>query len=250
METNNLQSIATQYFTCCQPPNELVLKSGEKLGPITLAYETYGKLNKDKSNAILLLHALTMDTHAAGLNKEDNRPGWWDFMIGPGKAIDTDKYFIICSNVIGGCKGSTGPSSVNPKTGKPYGLSFPVITIRDMVAAQKLLVEHFGIKRLLNVAGGSMGGNQALEWSVQYPDMVQSAIIIATNYRHNAQQIALQVVGRQAVMSDPDWQGGDYYGKTIPARGLALARMIGHITYMSEKSMDEKFGRKLTKKEK
>jgi len=242
--------VETKYFTGCEEPHGLVLKSGEKLGPITLAYETYGSLNQDKSNAILILHALTGDAHAAGKHKGDTKPGWWDIMIGPGKAFDTDKYFVICSNVIGGCKGSTGPSSINPKTGKPYGLSFPVITIQDMVSAQKLLIEHLGIEKLLSIAGGSMGGSQALQWVIQFPDMVHSAITIATNYRHNAQQIALHVVGRQAIMSDPEWRGGDYYGKTIPSRGLALARMIGHITYMSEKSMDEKFGRKRINKEK
>ena len=248
--TESLGIVPTQYFTCCEPPDELVLKSGEKLGPITLAYETYGELNKDKSNAILVLHALTGDAHAAGFHPGDKKPGWWDIMIGPGKPFDTNQYFVICSNVLGSCKGSTGPSSINPKTNKPYGLSFPVITIHDMVAAQKLLIDHLGIKKLLSVAGGSMGGSKALKWAVLYPEYVHSSIVIATNYRHSAQQIALHEVGRQAVMSDPDWQGGDYYGKSIPARGLALARMIGHITYMSDQSMDEKFGRKLIGKEK
>lgn len=246
----NTNIIETQYLTSFEPPHALVLKSGETLGPITIAYETYGKLNSDKSNAVLILHALTGDAHAAGFLKNETKPGWWDIMIGPGKPFDTNKYFIICSNVLGGCKGTTGPSSVNPKTKKPYGLSFPFITIKDMVVVQKRLIDHLGIKKLLSVAGGSMGGLQALKWAILYPDNVHSAIVIATNYRHSAQQIALHVVGRQAIMSDPDWQGGDYYGKSIPARGLALARMIGHITYMSEKSMDEKFGRRLIGKEK
>jgi homoserine O-acetyltransferase/O-succinyltransferase len=249
MNEKNLNIVETQHYTCYEPPNELKLKSGEELGPITIAYETYGRLNQDKSNAILILHALTGDAHAAGYHAGDNKPGWWDIMIGPNKPFDTNKYFVICSNVLGGCKGTTGPSSINPKSGKPYGLSFPVITIKDMVVVQKKLIDYLGIKKLLNVAGGSMGGSQALKWTTLYPEAVHSAIVIATNYRHNAQQIALQVVGRQAVMSDPDWRGGDYYGRTIPARGLALARMIGHITYMSEKSMDEKFGRKLIGKE-
>jgi homoserine O-acetyltransferase len=250
MEPNSLQNVETKYFTFAEPPNELVLKSGVKLGPITLAYETYGKLNAEKSNAILVFHALTGDAHAAGFHAGASKPGWWDPMIGPGKAFDTDKYFIISSNVIGSCKGSTGPASINPATNKPYGLSFPVVTIDDMVVAQKYLIDHLGIKKLLSVAGGSMGGLQALLWATMFPEYVNSTIAIATNTRHTAQQIALHEVARQAIMSDPDWQNGDYYGRTIPARGLALSRMIGHITYMSEKSMEEKFGRKLISKEK
>ncbi len=252
MAVNNEQSIGIVeplFYTCFEPPHELKLESGMKLGPITLAYETYGVLNKDKSNAILIFHTLTSDAHAAGLQKGDKKPGWWDGIIGPGKAFDTNKYFVICSNVIGSCKGSTGPSSINPETGKPYGLNFPVVTIEDMVVAQKKLIDHLGIKKLFSISGGSMGGLQALKWVVLYPDCVTSAILVATNYRHSAQQIALHEVCRQAIMSDPDWQNGDYYGKTIPARGLALSRMIGHITYMSDKSMDEKFGRKLIGKE-
>ena len=245
-----MQIVETQYYTFAQAPNELKLKSGVSLGPITLAYETYGTLNKDRSNAIMVFHSLTGDAHAAFYHEGHDNPGWWDTMIGPGKGFDTDKYFVICSNVLGGCKGSTGPASINPKTGKPFGLSFPFITIEDMVAAQKHLIDHLGIKKLLCVAGGSMGGLQALIWATQYPDYVQSVIAIATNTRHTAQQIALHEVARQAIMGDPDWQGGEYYGKSIPARGLALARMIGHITYMSDKSMDEKFGRKLIAKEK
>lgn len=245
-----MQIVETKFYTFCEPPNELKLKSGVTLGPITLAYETYGTLNSDRSNAILVCHSLTADAHAAFYHAGETKPGWWDPMIGPGKAFDTDKYFIISSNVIGGCKGSTGPASINPKTGKPYGLSFPFVTIDDMVAAQKYLVEHLGIKKLLGVAGGSMGGLQALIWATEYPDLVHSVIAIATNTRHSAQQIALHEVARQAIMSDPDWQNGDYYGQSIPARGLALARMIGHITYMSDKSMEEKFGRKLISKEK
>ena len=241
--------VETQYYTFAEPPHELKLKSGVSLGPITLAYETYGTLNTDKSNAIMVFHSLTGDAHAAFFHKGEEKPGWWDSMIGPGKGFDTDKYFVICANVIGGCRGSTGPASINPKIGKPFGLSFPFVTIDDMVAAQKHLIDHLGIKKLLCVAGGSMGGLQALIWATQYPDYVQSVIAIATNTRHTAQQIALHEVARQAIMGDPDWQGGDYYGKSIPARGLALARMIGHITYMSDKSMDEKFGRKLIAKE-
>jgi len=242
--------VETQYFTFAHAPNELVLKSGMKFGPVTLAYETYGQLNQDKSNAILIFHALTGDAHAAGYHKEAKTAGWWDPMIGQGKAFDTDKYFIICANVIGGCKGSTGPSSINPTTGKPYGLSFPVITIEDMVVSQKYLIDHLGIKKLLAVAGGSMGGLMAMEWSLRFPESVQSAILIATNYKHTAQQIALHEVARQAIMSDPNWNKGDYYGKELPAQGMSVSRMIGHITYMSERSMEEKFGRKLQDKEK
>jgi len=242
--------VETQYYTFAHPPNELVLESGEKLGPITLAYETYGELNKDRTNAILILHALSGDAHVAGYHKGDRKPGWWDNMVGPGKAFDTNKYFVICSNVIGGCKGSTGPSSINPATGKPYGLDFPVITIRDMVNAQRYLIDYLGIEKLLCVAGGSMGGMQALQWTVSYPERVRSAIPIATASRNKAMQIAFNEVGRQAIMSDPNWNRGDYYGKTPPNTGLAIARMVGHITYLSETSMEQKFGRRLRQKEK
>jgi len=248
-QKENLGIVETQFFTFAQPPHEMVLESGVKFGPITIAYETYGTLNHNKSNAILVFHSLSMDAHAAGYHKGDKNPGWWDAMIGPGKALDTNKYFIISSNVLGSCKGSTGPASINEKTNKPYGLSFPMITISDMVNAQKYLIDHLGVKKLLSVVGGSMGGLQALLWVVNYRDIVSSVIAIATNTRQTAQQIAFHEVGRQAIMSDPDWQKGDYYGKSIPAKGLALARMIGHITYMSDQSMDEKFGRKLITKE-
>ncbi|MBI3602221.1 MAG: homoserine O-acetyltransferase [Candidatus Omnitrophica bacterium] len=244
------QYVETQYYTFAHPPHELVLKSGIKLGPVTLAYETYGKLNAAKSNAILIFHALTGDAHAAGFHQDAKDPGWWDPMIGSGKAFDTDKYFVICANVLGGCKGSTGPSSLNPAMGKPWALSFPVVTIEDMVVAQKYLIDHLGIKKLLSASGGSMGGLLALEWAVRFPDTLQSAILIATNYKHTAQQIALHEVARQAIMSDPNWNKGDYYGKALPAQGMAVSRMMGHITYMSERSMEEKFGRKLKGKEK
>lgn len=237
--------IETQYYTFAYPPNECILENGEKLEPITLAFETYGKLNEDKSNAILILHALSGDAHAAGFHKGDENPGWWDNMIGPGKAFDTDKYFIICSNIIGGCQGSTGPSSINQKTNKPYGLNLPVITVRDMVNAQRQLIDYLGIERLFSVAGGSMGGMQALEWVVSYPERVRSAIPIATALRHSPQQIAFNEVGRQAIMADSNWREGNYYGGALPASGLAVARMVGHITYMSDKSMAKKFGRRL-----
>jgi homoserine O-acetyltransferase len=237
--------VETKYFTFGNPPNELKLESGEKLGPVTLAYETYGVLNDDKSNAILILHALTGNAHVAGYHPGDKDPGWWDNMIGHGKAFDVDKYFVICSNVIGGCHGSTGPSSINPKTDRPYGLDFPLVTVKDMVAAQSYLVKSLGIKKLVSVAGGSMGGMQVLQWTISFPEMVATAISIATSARHSPQQIAFNEVGRQAIMADPDWNDGNYYGNSAPRRGLSVARMIGHITYMSDVSMGEKFGRRV-----
>jgi len=237
--------VETKYFTFGNPPNELKLESGEKLGPVTLAYETYGVLNDDKSNAILILHALTGNAHVAGYHPGDKDPGWWDNMIGHGKAFDVDKYFVICSNVIGGCHGSTGPSSINPKTDRPYGLDFPLVTVKDMVAAQSYLVKSLGIKKLVCVAGGSMGGMQVLQWTVSFPEMVATAIPIATSARHSPQQIAFNEVGRQAIMADSNWNDGNYYGKSAPRSGLSVARMIGHITYMSDVSMGEKFGRRV-----
>lgn len=237
--------VETEYFTFASPPDELILDSGEKLGPITLAYETYGKLNAKRTNAILVLHALSGDAHAAGFHIGDEKPGWWDEMIGPGKAFDTYKYFMISSNVLGGCKGSTGPSSINPVMNRPYGLDFPTITIKDMVNAQRRLIDHLGIEKLLCVVGGSMGGMQALQWAASYPERVRSVIPIATTLKHSPQQIAFNEVGRQAIMADPDWKGGNYYGSAPAAKGLAVARMIGHITYMSDTSMSEKFGRRI-----
>ena len=248
IENESVGIAQTKYFTFAEPPQELLLEGGQKLGPITLAYETYGELNPDKSNAVLIVHALSGDAHVAGYHEGEKDPGWWDSMIGPGKAFDTTKYFVICSNVIGGCKGSTGPSSVNPKTGKPYALDFPIITIADMVNAQKYLIDYLEIKRLLCVAGGSMGGMQVLEWVASYPERVHCAIPIATTLKHSPQQIAFDEVGRQAVMADPDWRQGDYYASGQPERGLAVARMIGHITYMSDRSMEEKFSRRLKEK--
>jgi homoserine O-acetyltransferase len=229
--------------------DSISLDNGATLGPIEIAYETYGQLNEARSNAILTLHAFSGDAHAAGISHETGKPGWWDNMIGPGKAFDTNKYFVICANVLGGCRGTTGPSSINPETGCPYAMAFPVITIGDMVRAQKMLIDSLGIRRLLAVTGGSMGGMQALEWAVSYPDRVVAAIPIATTTRHSAQQIAFNEVGRQAIMADPDWNEGNYYGRNPPARGLAVARMVGHITYMSDDSMREKFGRRLRGKE-
>ncbi len=241
----NLEITETKYFSFAEPPDELLLESERTLGTITLAYETYGTLNHDKTNAILVAHALSGDAHAAGFYQGDKNPGWWDSMIGPGKAFDTNRYFVICSNVIGGCKGSTGPASLNPKTGKPYGLDFPVITIADMVEAQRHLVDSFGIEKLLSVAGGSMGGMQALQWVASYGERLRSAIPIATALKHSPQQIAFDEVGRQSIMADPAWRQGDYYDSGQPEKGLAVARMIGHITFMSDQSMEEKFSRKL-----
>jgi homoserine O-acetyltransferase/O-succinyltransferase len=247
-DENSVGIVKTKYFTFAEPPDELKLESGQVLGPITLAYETYGTLNEEKSNAILIEHALSGDAHAAGFHEGEKDPGWWDSMIGQGKAFDTTKYFVICSNVIGGCRGSTGPSSINPRTGKPYALEFPLITISDMVNAQRYLIDNLGIDRLLCVVGGSMGGMQALQWVASYPDRVRSSIPIATTLKHSPQQIAFDEVGRQAVMADPDWQEGAYYGHAQPEKGLSVARMVGHITYMSDQSMEEKFSRRLRDK--
>lgn len=227
----------------------LSLDSGERLEPVTIAYETYGELNEERSNAVLIAHALSGDAHAAGYHQGDDRPGWWETMIGPGKGFDTDRFFVICSNVIGGCKGSTGPISISPATGTEYGLGFPVVTVGDMVRAQKLLVDHLGIERLLSVSGGSMGGMQALQWTVAYPEAVASCIPIAATAKHSPMQIAFNEVGRLAIMSDPKWNNGDYYGGPAPDSGLAVARMIGHITYLSDESMRAKFGRRLRDKE-
>jgi homoserine O-acetyltransferase len=227
----------------------LALDCGVTLRQIEVAYETYGSLSAARDNAILVLHAFSGDAHAAGISKETGQPGWWAPMIGPGLAFDTNRYFVISSNVLGGCRGTTGPSSFDPSTGSRYGASFPVITINDMVRLQKMLIEHLGIERLLAVAGGSMGGIQALAWTVMYPDAVVAAIPIACTARHSAQQIAFNEVGRQAVMADLDWAEGNYYDGKPPSRGLAVARMVGHITYMSDASMRQKFGRRLRDKD-
>ena len=236
--------VETKYFDFAEPPDELLLDCGENVGPITVAYETYGSLNEEKSNAILILHAFSGDAHAAGWHDGASKPGWWDDMIGPGKAFDTEKYFVICSNVLGGCKGTTGPSSIDPRTGEHYGADFPPVGIPDMVRVQARLLDHLGIEKLLSVAGGSMGGQQVLEWLVACPQRAGSAIAIATAAKHSPQQIAFNEVGRQAIMADPNWKGSQYYGTEQPAKGLSVARMIGHITYMSDTSMSNKFGRR------
>ena len=242
--------VEKQYFTFAHPPNEMNLDNKSKIGPITIAYETYGTLDDSKNNVILVLHALTGDSHAAGYySTTDDKPGWWDSMIGPGKGIDTDKYFVICSNILGGCMGSTGPSSINPETGRPYGMSLPFISIADMVRAQKALLDHLGIEKLLSAIGGSMGGMQVLQWTIQYPEMVRAAIPLATTMRHSALAIAFNEVARQAITADPNWNKGDYYGGKKPDLGLSVARMIGHITYLSDEAMRRKFGRRLQDKE-
>ncbi len=241
--------VEKQFFTWAEPPQAMRLESGASLGPVTVAYETYGSLNEENSNAVLICHALSGDSHVAGYyNESDPKPGWWDIMIGPGKGIDTNRYFVICTNVLGSCMGSTGPSSVNPATGRPYGRDFPVVTIGDMVRAQKQLLDTLGIKKIRSVVGGSIGGMQVLEWCVRYPEAVVSAIPLATTTRHSALAIAFNEVARQAIMADPNWSNGDYYAGPKPDHGLAVARMIGHITYLSDESMRLKFGRRLQDK--
>lgn len=226
----------------------LKLVSGAELGPVEVAYETYGELNADHSNAIFICHALSGDAHAAGLHAGDDpkRPGWWDNIVGPGRPLDTDRFFVICANVLGGCKGTTGPSSINPETGKPWGLRFPLVQVRDLVNVHRALLRELGIGRLLAAVGGSLGGMQALMWAIDHPAEVRGAVIIAASARLTAQNIAFSAVAREAIMRDPDFAGGDYYGnERRPDRGLSLARMIGHITYLSEESMREKFGRRI-----
>ena len=238
-----------KFYTFAEPPHEMKLESGGEFGPVTIAYETYGSLDPDRRNAILILHALSGDSHAAGYySTDDPKPGWWDIMIGPGKGIDTDKYFVICCNILGSCMGSTGPSSLNPKTNRPFGLEFPVVTIGDMVRAQKAVLDYLGVEKVLSVIGGSIGGMQVLEWCVRYPEMVESAIPLASTTRHSALAIAFNEVARQAIMADPNWKNGDYYSGTRPNLGLAVARMIGHITYLSDEAMRLKFGRRLQDK--
>ncbi|WP_183858421.1 homoserine O-acetyltransferase MetX [Prosthecomicrobium pneumaticum] len=229
----------------------LVLDSGATIEDWQIAYQTYGTLDAKRSNAVLVCHALTGDQHAASRNPVTGKPGWWETMVGPGKPIDTDRYFVICSNVLGGCMGTTGPASTNPATGRVWGLDLPVVTIRDMVRAQAALVDALGIETLFCVAGGSMGGMQVLEWAASYPQRVFCALPIATAARHSSQNIAFHEVGRQAVMADPEWNGGRYLELgTNPKKGLAVARMAAHITYMSEEGLHRKFGRELQNREK
>lgn len=244
VEHGSVGIVETKTYKFAHPPNKFTLENGQELGPITIAYETYGELNENRDNVILIEHALTANAHAAGRHfRDDKYPGWWDVMIGPGKAFDTAKYFVICANILGSCYGTTGPSSVNPETGKPYGLSFPLVTIRDMVRTQRELLDHLGIKRVRAITGGSMGGMQAIEWALLYPQLVDSIILIATAARSTPQSIAMHKVGLRAIMDDPNWEGGNYYGKEPPNKGLAIARMLGHITYLSDRILWEKFGR-------
>ena len=224
----------------------LQMDAGVNFAPLTIAYQTYGALNAAKSNAFLICHALTGDQHVANRNPVTGKNGWWATMIGPGKPIDTERFFVVCANVVGGCMGTTGPASTNPATGKPYGLDFPVVTIADMVRAQAMLIDHLGIETLFCVAGGSMGGMQVLQWAASFPERVFSALPIATAARHSSQNIAFHEVGRQAIMADPDWRNGHYLSEGVsPSKGLAVARMAAHITYLSENALHRKFGRKL-----
>jgi len=236
--------LVEQRFHTWQEP--LPLESGASLGPITLAYETYGKLDAGRRNAVLIMHALSGDAHVAGRHRpEARKPGWWDTMVGPGKAFDTERYFVICANILGGCQGSTGPSSINPRTGERYNLAFPVITIRDMVEAQIRLLDVLGVEQLLATAGGSMGGMQVLQLAAAHPERVRLAIPLATTARSSAQAIALSAIGRRAIMADPRWRGGNYPVDDPPADGLAIARMVGHITYLSDERLEWRFGRRL-----
>ena len=224
----------------------LAMDAGVSLSPFTVAYQTYGTLNAAKSNAILVCHALTGDQHVANANPLTGKPGWWTSLVGPGKTVDTNRYFVICSNVIGGCMGTTGPASLNPGTDRPYALDLPMVTIRDMVRAQAMLIDHLGIDTLFCVVGGSMGGMQVLQWAASYPERVFSAMPVATAARHSSQNIAFHEVGRQAVMADPEWCKGRYLDEgKYPGKGLAVARMAAHITYLSEQALQRKFGRRL-----
>ncbi|MCK9263662.1 MAG: homoserine O-acetyltransferase [Deltaproteobacteria bacterium] len=232
--------VETQLLSLDRP---FRFESGDILPRVDIAYETYGRLNERRDNAVLIEHALSGDAHAAFYHKGDRKPGWWDCMIGPGKAFDTDRYFVICSNVIGGCRGTSGPASIDPATDRPYGLTFPPLSVRDMVEVQRVLLRHLGIDRLTCIAGGSMGGMQALQFFCDYPFQFESFICIASSMKHSAQQIAFNEVGRRAIMADPRWNNGNYYDSAPPEGGLSVARMIGHITYLSEKMMQEKFGR-------
>jgi homoserine O-acetyltransferase/O-succinyltransferase len=247
-DTGNAGVVRTRHVTLAKPPDMLALESGRTLGPITVAYETYGALSERKDNAILVCHALSGDAHVAGLHSErDTRAGWWDMLIGPGKALDTERYFVICANVLGGCSGTTGPSSVNPHDAgrRRYATGFPIITIADMVNVQVRLLDRLGVPRLLAAIGGSMGGMQVLQLSVAYPQRVHMAIPMACSAYQPPQSVAFNEVGRQAIMADPDWNLGEYYGGAPPRKGLAVARMVGHITYLSDEAMREKFGRRL-----
>jgi len=246
LEKNSVLIVKSLNVRVVEESQPLKLSCGKSIAPVDVTYETIGELNDNQNNAILVCHALSGDAHVAGKHHpDDKKSGWWDSMIGPGKPIDTNKYFVICSNILGGCSGTTGPSSLNPETKVPYGLDFPIITISDMVKVQKLLLDKIGVKKLLAVIGGSMGGMQALQWAIEYPDLLQSAIAIATTTNLTPQSIAFDAVGRNAILSDPNFSTGQYHSGKNPDIGLSIARMIGHITYLSEEGMREKFGRQL-----
>ena len=242
VEEGSVGRVATKSLTFDEP---VVLDEGARLAPVTVAYETYGELNAAADNAILVEHALTASAHVAGRHDPSDRaPGWWDVMIGRGRALDTTKYFVVCSNLLGSCYGTTGPSSSNPETGRPYGLAFPRITVGDMVRVQRELVRRLGIRRLRAVVGGSMGGMQAIEWSLRYPELVDSMMLVASAARATPQSIAIHKVGIEAIFSDANFRAGDYYGKQPPHQGLAIARMLGHVTYLSDRWLWQKFGRR------
>lgn len=238
--------VSTKFVNLFESSSLLVLAGGQRIGPITVAYETYGELSPQRDNAIFVCHALTGDAHVAGKHKIDSRkPGWWDELVGPDKGLDTNRYFVICANVLGGCQGTTGPNCVDPNTKLRYALNFPFITVEDMVQVHSELVRHLGIDRLLGVIGGSLGGMQVLSWAAKFPDQIRSAIVLASGAKLSAQGIAFNMVGRRAITADPNFNAGDYYDSEVPRVGLSLARMVAHITYLSEASMEKKFGRRL-----
>ncbi|MEQ9406798.1 MAG: homoserine O-acetyltransferase [Fuerstiella sp.] len=243
---NSVGIVATQNATLFEPPHVLRLQCGAELGPVNVAYETYGTLNEQRDNAVFVCHALTGDAHAAGLHNADQaKPGWWDGFIGPGKGLDTDRYFVICANVLGGCQGTTGPGSIDPGSGQRFCLNFPFLTVADIITVHSELVRHLGISRLLAVVGGSLGGMQVLEWAVRFPDQMCGSVVLASSHKLAAQGIAFNAVGRRAIYADPGFANGRYYDSEGPRYGLALARMVAHITYLSEDSIELKFGRRL-----
>ena len=244
---NSVGFVPKRSASLFEPPNPLRLAGGGELGPVTVSYETYGELSPQRDNAIFVCHALTGDAHVAGYHTpQDRKTGWWDEFVGPGKGLDTNRYFVICANCLGGCQGTTGPLSLNPQNGEPYGLNFPFMTVGDMVEVPAGLVRHLGIEKLLSIVGGSLGGMQVLEWAARYPQMVQSAICMASAAKLTAQGIAFNAVGRRAICTDPNFHGGQYYDKPIgPKVGRALARMVAHITYLSDASIELKFSRRL-----
>lgn len=242
----SLGRVETRRVVLFTPERPLVLDSGATLAPVEVAFETYGVLDDDRANAVFVCHALTGDAHAAGHHGDPARPGWWDTIIGPGKPLDTDRYFVVCANLLGGCRGTTGPSSADPSTGRPYGLRFPLMTVSDLVKVHRALIEHLGIARLMAAIGGSLGGMQVLQWALESPEQLRAALVICASSRLSAQNIAFSAVAREAIMGDPAFAGGDYYGTgAAPDQGLSVARMMAHITYLSEQSMRAKFGRRI-----